>query len=78
MMFCLLIVLFICLCQDEIVPSVQMHALHTAAVLASTKELVIIADGHHNDTWMKGGAEYVQKLKKFIQTHAPAQARAAL
>ena len=56
--------------QDEIVPSVQMQALHAAATSVQWKDLLIVADGRHNDTWMRGGAEYVSKLRSFLDTHA--------
>ena len=63
--------------QDEIVPAVQMTALHAAATRSSAKELLVVADGHHNDTWQRGGQEYIQRFRRFIETYAKPGAAAA-
>lgn len=63
-------ILFVSGLQDEIVPAQQMTTLFRAAVSSSQKEMVTFADGTHNDTWMRGGSEYLQKLKTFLEKHA--------
>jgi len=62
--------LFISGTQDEIVPSVQMVALHAAALRASTKEWFEVPEGRHNDTWQRAGPEYIQRLRRFLEQHA--------
>ena len=47
-----------------------MTTLFRAAVSSSQKEMAVFPDGHHNDTWMKGGAEYFGKLRAFLEKHA--------
>jgi hypothetical protein len=32
------------------------------------KELYVVKDGTHNDTWYVGGDEYIEKLSKFLES----------
>lgn len=47
-----------------------MATLFAAATGSAEKEMAVFPDGHHNDTWMLGGAEYIRRLKNFIEKHA--------
>lgn len=55
--------------NDEIVPSSQMDKLFEAARNSKKKELYKILNGTHNDTWIKGGDQYVMKIREFISNH---------
>jgi fermentation-respiration switch protein FrsA (DUF1100 family) len=67
--------------QDEIVPPIHAKRLHDAALSAPFKMMHQVPLGMHNDTWMKGGKEYIYALKDFIEkaqdyrqsVNAPAQ-----
>jgi fermentation-respiration switch protein FrsA (DUF1100 family) len=37
-----------------------------AACKSTKKELWVVQGGNHNDTWLVGGADYVNKLKQFF------------
>jgi fermentation-respiration switch protein FrsA (DUF1100 family) len=59
-------IMFICGSQDEIVPSFHAKKLHDAAVSAPFKQMLVVQGGMHNDTWLKGGKDYIYALKDFI------------
>ena len=52
--------------NDEIVPAPHTRRLHDAAVLAPFKQIFMVQGGTHNDTWLKGGKDYIYALKDFI------------
>lgn len=52
--------------KDEIVPTVLMHDLRKAATGAVSCDFHEFKDATHNDIWMKGGAQYWQAKKSFI------------
>jgi hypothetical protein len=56
--------------QDEIVPAAQMVALHGAATSDSHKEMFVVPEGRHNDTWQRAGPEYLRRLRRFLETYA--------
>ena len=56
--------------QDEIVPAAQMVSLHAAATSASYKEMFVVPEGRHNDTWQRAGPEYLRRLRRFLETYA--------
>lgn len=58
--------LFISGAQDALVPPPMLRALYNAAASSSDKELYVVEDGTHNDTFQKGGPEYMRRLKAFI------------
>ena len=60
-------ILFINGARDELVPPSHSHQLHEQAAAARFKELYIVPNGSHNDTWHKGGRAYYAKLDSFIQ-----------
>lgn len=70
---------------DEVVPHEQHGRLVDAATKARFREVVIVEDGTHNDTWMKGGDEYWEAWNNFIkraldpaaEAEAKAQAKAS-
>lgn len=53
--------------NDEIVPTHHSEKLIERAVNCKHKLLHRVKDGLHNDTWMKGGREYVYALKEFME-----------
>jgi fermentation-respiration switch protein FrsA (DUF1100 family) len=52
--------------HDEIIPVGMGRRLYEAA--PQPKELYIILGAHHNDTYLVGGQEYFERLRKFIFT----------
>jgi hypothetical protein len=52
--------------NDEIVPAPHIRRLHDAAVLAPFKQIFMVQGETHNDTWLKGGKDYIYALKDFI------------
>jgi len=52
--------------RDEIVPSEHTDLLRRAAVAALGVQVHRVADGTHNDTWMRAGPAYFQWLRAFI------------
>jgi len=42
--------------------------LHNASTGSIFKNLNIVKNGTHNDTWLVGGREYLQELVDFINT----------
>ena len=59
--------LFIAGMKDEIVPPAQMRLLELAAVASPAVEMHKVAEGMHNDTWMKAGPQLVHWLDEFIR-----------
>jgi hypothetical protein len=45
----------------------MLQRLFAAASNAETKELFVVAEGTHNDTFQKAGEEYPRRLIRFIQ-----------
>ena len=58
--------LFITGDRDELVPQEMTVRLHAAAKSSAYKQLYVVKDGTHSDTWYVGGNNYLQKLKKFF------------
>jgi len=54
--------------KDQLVPHTMTHILHSRAIKAVLKELYVVKDGTHNDTWYVGGDEYIEKLSKFLES----------
>lgn len=59
-------ILFIAGEKDELVPPQHMKGLH-AQCKSGNKSWYPVANGTHNDTWVKGGKAYFDKLADFIQ-----------
>ena len=51
--------------NDEIVPPSQTEALFNAATV-QLKLIHHVPQGTHNDTWIKGGKDYIYAIKDFI------------
>lgn len=67
--------LFLSGAQDELIPASHMRALFDAhPAKGADKTLVSVRDGHHNDTWQRGGWQYFQQFAKFIKRHATGRA----
>jgi len=50
--------------QDEVIPVAMGRRVFAAA--PEPKELYILPDAHHNDTYLVGGRTYFERLKNFI------------
>lgn len=59
-------ILFIAGERDELVPHFHMLKLYDNASRSSLRRWHPVKSGTHNDTWLRGGAEYLQELVKFI------------
>ena len=64
--------LFIVGLRDEIVPSFHTAQLAKAAVASPSVEVREVAEGTHNDTWVKAGPAYLAWLRAFLEKTAPA------
>ena len=62
--------------SDELVPAEQTLVLRDNAARAASTALHSVPDGSHNDTWLKGGADYWRFVRGFIAQHAPSGERA--
>jgi pimeloyl-ACP methyl ester carboxylesterase len=60
-------ILFIVGTHDEIVPFHHTKKLHDCANNAVFKQYHQVEGGTHNDTWLKGGKDYIYALKDFIE-----------
>jgi fermentation-respiration switch protein FrsA (DUF1100 family) len=58
--------LFVSGAKDQLVPPPMLRRLHDAAGRSADRELYVVADGEHNDTYQKGGAEYALRLRAFV------------
>ena len=58
--------LFLVGMNDEIVPSGHANRLYEAAQNAAFKQIYQVQGGMHNDTWLKGGKDYIYVIKDFI------------
>jgi fermentation-respiration switch protein FrsA (DUF1100 family) len=59
--------LFVSGAKDQLVPPPMLRRLHDAAARSADRELYVVADGEHNDTYQKGGAEYALRLRAFVE-----------
>ncbi|CAN0208379.1 unnamed protein product, partial [Hapterophycus canaliculatus] len=66
-------VLYISGLRDELIPPWHMLVLYNASPDRSGggKRLFTVKDGTHNDTWERGGADYLQALALFIDEVSP-------
>ena len=62
--------------KDELVPAWQMRRLYEK-VGPERAELLLIREGTHNDTYIRGGTEYWIGLRDFIHKHAKKSASAS-
>lgn len=55
--------------SDELIPPWHMRTLYNATPEKSGggKRFITVTNGAHNDTWEKGGQEYLRALDTFIQ-----------
>lgn len=60
-------VLFVTGNEDELVPYEMTLEMHDNARESRQKELFVVMGGTHNDTWHKGGKQYIAKIKDFIK-----------
>ena len=54
--------------MDELVPQEMTLKLYELSKNARFKELLVIKNGTHNDSWYVGRHEYIEKLQKFIRS----------
>ena len=59
-------ILFIVGEKDEIVPKTMMNTLYDLAKTSYLKQNLSVRDGTHNDTWIVGGIEYIEKMNTFF------------
>ena len=63
-------ILFLAGDKDELVPHHHMLQLYTLSSIGERRshlsELYIVKNGRHNDTWMRGGKKYYEKMSSFI------------
>ena len=52
--------------KDEIVPASHTPELKQAAINAVSVDVFTVADGMHNDTWLKAGPHYFERLQRFM------------
>ena len=52
--------------KDVLVPNKMTDELYKAAVGSPGKELWVIPGGEHNNTFMKAGSEYTERLRRFM------------
>lgn len=54
--------------RDELIPPWHMRVLYNASpdVSGGGKRLFTVKDGTHNDTWERGGADYLKALAVFV------------
>jgi hypothetical protein len=53
--------------KDEVVPTDHIERLSKAATSAKFKSRLDCPLGMHNDTWLKGGEEYITAIKTFFE-----------
>jgi fermentation-respiration switch protein FrsA (DUF1100 family) len=51
---------------DELVPMEHMECLYELAKKAAFKQKFVIIGGTHNESWQKGGKEYVKQITQFL------------
>ena len=61
-------ILFIAGMQDELVPHSHMEKLRSLATSSKHVMWHSVADGTHNDSWVRGGDKYFTKLREFLDT----------
>jgi len=59
--------LFFMSAKDELIPLEQMEQLYLKAQNAKFKSKYLIADGTHNESWVKAGRKYFSIFGKFIK-----------
>lgn len=59
-------ILFISSDSDELIPKQQMQLLQQHATASKFTELYSVKGATHNDAYMRGGTEYYQRIKAFM------------
>lgn len=59
-------ILFIVGSSDDIIPPSQTDQLFETAYSSIFKHKYIVQGGSHNDTWIKGGKDYMFAIKDFF------------
>jgi pimeloyl-ACP methyl ester carboxylesterase len=59
-------VFFVSGAKDELIPPAQMARLHGSATASRDVDILIVKDGTHNDTYVKGGQQYYDRMKAFV------------
>ena len=69
-------VLYLAGAEDQLVPHSHMLELYKASAKASScARMYIIPGGTHNETWMQGGREYWDRIRRFFEETYAIQAR---
>uniref|UniRef100_K3XBT1 AB hydrolase-1 domain-containing protein n=1 Tax=Globisporangium ultimum (strain ATCC 200006 / CBS 805.95 / DAOM BR144) TaxID=431595 RepID=K3XBT1_GLOUD len=61
-------ILFVAGMQDELVPHHHMKTLHKLAIASKRAVWLPVANGTHNDTWLRGGDRYFEALRAFLDS----------
>jgi len=64
-------VLFMSGLQDELIPPEHMKRLHDLATVSSYRQLHTVANGTHNDTFVKGGRAFYEAFSGFVSRLIP-------
>ncbi len=59
-------ILFVAGQVDKLCPMVMTKDLYMAAVKCKDKDLFIVPGGDHNDTFLRAGVTYTDKLRQFM------------
>lgn len=70
-------ILFVAGKQDELVPHHHMTMLHKLAVSSKHVVWFEVANGTHNDTWLRGGDRYFVALREFLDSVVASAAAAS-
>jgi fermentation-respiration switch protein FrsA (DUF1100 family) len=60
-------ILFIVGLNEEVIPPTHTNQLFNAAEYSVFKHKHFVPGGTHNDTWIKGGKDYMFSIKDFIE-----------
>lgn len=61
-------ILFISGLRDELVPPHHVKLLHDSAIMCRIRHFFVVENGTHNDTWYRGGRQYRQAIRSFVDT----------
>ena len=60
-------ILFVCGTIDKLCPMAMTNELHEAAVKSENKEMFIVPNGDHNNTFIQAGPDYFIRLRRFMK-----------
>jgi abhydrolase domain-containing protein 13 len=60
-------ILYVSGSKDQLVPPAHMRRLYDLSTQSTLRQLHLVRDGTHNETWLQGGPVYWEKLYSFMQ-----------